>query len=64
VEELSSRLEKEALLPPRIEWNTQRESSSELEQLAALHLDLSAVSLECRSDHVVPDDVRVNSIMP
>lgn len=64
MEELSSLLEKEALLPPQIEWNTQRESSSELGQLAALHSDLSDVSLECRNDNACSEVVRVNSIMP
>ena len=62
VEELTDRLEKEALLPRRIEWNTQGESSSQLGQLAALHSDPSAVSLEGRNDHVCNDELRVNSI--
>jgi hypothetical protein len=64
VEELSSLLEKEALLPPQIEWSTQRGSSSELDQLDALHLVLSDVSLEQRNDFLCSEGVEVNLVLP
>jgi hypothetical protein len=64
VEELASHLEREALLPPQIEWNAQEGSSSELGQLAALLLVPSAVSSECRNDQVASIDVRVSSVLP
>ena len=64
VEELSSLLEKEALLSPQIEWSTQRGSSSELDQLDALHLVLSDVSLEQRNDFLCSEGVEVNLVLP
>lgn len=63
VEELASHLEKEALLPPRIEWNAQEGSSSELGQLAAPLLVPSAVSSKCRNDQVASIDIRVSSVL-